>query len=196
MSAERAQLCHPSVAWLLATVECLWESVCPFVNKRSWSTQPIVASYQVVILWFCVLEELRWDENGAEERCQNISNNIRSRNGHWLWVMGEDVALAHALAVSRLLCYRYSLTKQQAGPWVQEWGNASPSARQWKATERPDRGNVVLEEMANCGDRLGMKLPGAYCLWVIETRPSLLGVEVQAVPTNQECFSEKAVLRY
>lgn len=75
-----------------------------------------MASYQVVILWFCVLEELRWDENGAEERCQNISNNIRGRNRHWLWVMGEDVALAHALAVSRLLCCRHSLTKQQAGP--------------------------------------------------------------------------------
>ena len=42
--------------------------MCPFVNKRSWSTRPIIASSQVVILWFCVLEELRWDEGGKEER--------------------------------------------------------------------------------------------------------------------------------
>ena len=68
--------------------------MCPFVNKRSWSTRPIVASYQVVILWFCVLEELRWDEDGIEERCRNISSNIRGRNRHWLCVTGEDVALA------------------------------------------------------------------------------------------------------
>ena len=55
------------------------------------------------------------------------------------------------------------------------------------------RRNIVLEEMANCGDKLGMKLPGAYCVWMIETRPSLLGVEVQAVPNNQVFLRKSCV---